>query len=143
MSVFNKWPNTSESHGKIRHILRRTRCENIFDIRNTSNRRYGTQTPNNQARRALTTTGCLKSSPKSRTRQELTPASISAPTAARQAALQASHLQRHREFEIIAEKNKADGKDYQKRYNTAARKWVSTMIALPILIVTSYYLFDR
>ncbi|GJN74670.1 hypothetical protein VFPFJ_07697 [Purpureocillium lilacinum] len=33
--------------------------------------------------------------------------------------------------------------DYQKRYNTAARKWVSSIIALPILLVTSYYLFDR
>ncbi|ROW04879.1 hypothetical protein VMCG_04927 [Cytospora schulzeri] len=28
-------------------------------------------------------------------------------------------------------------------YKEAARKWVSTMIALPILIVTTYFLFDR
>lgn len=28
-------------------------------------------------------------------------------------------------------------------YKRASRKWVSTMIALPILIVTSYFLFDR
>lgn len=34
-------------------------------------------------------------------------------------------------------------KEYQKRYNSAARKWVSSIIALPILLVTSYYLFDR
>lgn len=39
-------------------------------------------------------------------------------------------------------KEQAD-KDYKKRYNTAARKWVSTIIAIPIMLVTSYYLFDR
>ncbi|KAK4182416.1 hypothetical protein QBC35DRAFT_353328, partial [Podospora australis] len=30
-----------------------------------------------------------------------------------------------------------------KEYKQAERKWVSTMVALPILLVTSYYLFDR
>ncbi|KAI0160601.1 hypothetical protein GGR57DRAFT_519478 [Xylariaceae sp. FL1272] len=30
-----------------------------------------------------------------------------------------------------------------KAYKQAARRWTSTMVALPILIVTSYYLFDR
>lgn len=34
-------------------------------------------------------------------------------------------------------------KQYQKRYKSAARKWTSSIIALPILLVTSYYLFDR
>lgn len=34
-------------------------------------------------------------------------------------------------------------KEYTKKYNTAARKWVSSIIALPIFFVTSYYLFDR
>lgn len=28
-------------------------------------------------------------------------------------------------------------------YKQAERKWISTMIALPILLVTSYLLFDR
>ncbi|EGX91876.1 hypothetical protein CCM_06034 [Cordyceps militaris CM01] len=32
---------------------------------------------------------------------------------------------------------------YKERYNGAARRWTLTMIALPILLVTSYYLFDR
>ncbi|RSL50846.1 hypothetical protein CEP54_011712 [Fusarium duplospermum] len=34
-------------------------------------------------------------------------------------------------------------KEYQKRYKSAARKWTASIIALPILLVTSYYLFDR
>ncbi|KAL2676590.1 hypothetical protein Neosp_010354 [[Neocosmospora] mangrovei] len=38
-----------------------------------------------------------------------------------------------------AEKNK----EFQKRYKSAARKWTASIIALPILLVTSYYLFDR
>ncbi|OAA73416.1 hypothetical protein ISF_00317 [Cordyceps fumosorosea ARSEF 2679] len=33
--------------------------------------------------------------------------------------------------------------EYKARYKSAARRWTSTMIALPILLVTSYYLFDR
>ncbi|KAJ3474423.1 hypothetical protein NLG97_g9854 [Lecanicillium saksenae] len=33
--------------------------------------------------------------------------------------------------------------EYQARYKSAARRWTSTIIALPILLVTSYYLFDR
>ena len=32
---------------------------------------------------------------------------------------------------------------YKQRYDGAARKWVSGIIAMPILIVTSWYLFDR
>ncbi|KAJ4167574.1 hypothetical protein NW754_011393 [Fusarium falciforme] len=40
--------------------------------------------------------------------------------------------------------NKAEKeKEYKKRYNSAARKWTASIIALPILLVTSYYLFDR
>ncbi|PTB73903.1 hypothetical protein M440DRAFT_1055037 [Trichoderma longibrachiatum ATCC 18648] len=34
-------------------------------------------------------------------------------------------------------------REYKRRYDGAARRWVSTIIALPILLVTSYYLFDR
>ncbi|KAM3562187.1 hypothetical protein ARSEF4850_002871 [Beauveria asiatica] len=33
--------------------------------------------------------------------------------------------------------------EYKTRYKSAARRWTLTMIALPILLVTSYYLFDR
>ncbi|KAG6011300.1 hypothetical protein E4U43_008411 [Claviceps pusilla] len=73
---------------------------------------------------APSNTRSVKRSTKSGTRQEVTPASIAAVTEARQAALQASHLQIRMESEMIAEKTKIDGKEYQKRYNTAARKWL-------------------
>lgn len=33
--------------------------------------------------------------------------------------------------------------EYKERYKSAARRWTATIIALPILLVTSYYLFDR
>ncbi|KAM3513483.1 hypothetical protein MY11210_002871 [Beauveria gryllotalpidicola] len=33
--------------------------------------------------------------------------------------------------------------EYKTRYKSAARRWTTTVIALPILLVTSYYLFDR
>lgn len=35
------------------------------------------------------------------------------------------------------------GKVNSGEYNSAARKWVASMIAFPIFIVTSYFLFDR
>ncbi|UNI24809.1 hypothetical protein JDV02_010529 [Purpureocillium takamizusanense] len=64
----------------------------------------------------------------------------------REAALRAARIRRasergDRENEDARRKQERD--EYQKRYNTAARKWVSSIIALPILLVTSYYLFDR
>ncbi|KAK0625519.1 hypothetical protein B0T17DRAFT_276029 [Bombardia bombarda] len=33
--------------------------------------------------------------------------------------------------------------EFQKKYKKAARKYINLMVALPILLVTSYYLFDR
>ncbi|KAK1703741.1 hypothetical protein BDP67DRAFT_584428 [Colletotrichum lupini] len=36
-----------------------------------------------------------------------------------------------------------NSKEYRKAYGTAARKWTATMVAMPILLVTSYFLFDR
>lgn len=36
-----------------------------------------------------------------------------------------------------------DDKKYKKRYKSAARKWTSTIVAMPILLVTSYFLFGR
>lgn len=65
------------------------------------------------------------------------------PKAGREAAIRAVKHRRAIETATKASEKEVDQKDYQKRYNTAARKWVSTMIALPILFVTSYYLFDR
>ncbi|XWW92436.1 hypothetical protein V2A60_000359 [Cordyceps javanica] len=47
---------------------------------------------------------------------------------------------------INAEKEappKETAEAYKARYKSAARRWTSTIIALPILLVTSYYLFDR
>ncbi|KAM0424221.1 hypothetical protein ACHAPT_010593 [Fusarium lateritium] len=41
-----------------------------------------------------------------------------------------------------AEKVESD-KEYKKRYKTAARKWTSFIVAMPILLVTSYHLFTR
>lgn len=38
---------------------------------------------------------------------------------------------------------KEDAKAYKERYDNAARRWTSSIIAMPILLVTSYYLFDR
>ncbi|KAF7553911.1 hypothetical protein G7Z17_g3260 [Cylindrodendrum hubeiense] len=64
----------------------------------------------------------------------------------REASLRVARLRRadKRQEEALEEaKKKLAKKEYQKRYNTAARKWVSSIIALPILLVTSYYLFDR
>lgn len=62
---------------------------------------------------------------------------------AREAALRAARLRRSAETETEAKLKSVEKKAYDKRYKTAARKWVSGMIALPILLVTSYYLFDR
>ena len=35
------------------------------------------------------------------------------------------------------------GKENSREYKSAARKWVASIIALPIFIVTSYFLYDR
>uniref|UniRef100_A0A0B7JRT4 Uncharacterized protein n=1 Tax=Bionectria ochroleuca TaxID=29856 RepID=A0A0B7JRT4_BIOOC len=34
-------------------------------------------------------------------------------------------------------------KQYKKQYNSLAWRWTTGIIAMPILLVTSYYLFDR
>ncbi|KAL7939251.1 hypothetical protein V8C35DRAFT_286151 [Trichoderma chlorosporum] len=65
---------------------------------------------------------------------------------ARDSALRAARMRRlAQQQDRLAEeaKKKEEKREYKKRYNTAARKWVSTIIALPIMLVTSYYLFDR
>lgn len=65
---------------------------------------------------------------------------------AREAALRAARLRRlaqTQDREAEAAKSADEKKAYQKKYKSAARKWVSTIIALPIFFVTSYYLFDR
>ncbi|KAL7906063.1 hypothetical protein GGI35DRAFT_482849 [Trichoderma velutinum] len=65
---------------------------------------------------------------------------------ARDSALRAARMRRlAQQQDRLAEdaKKQEAKKEYKRRYDTAARKWVSTIIALPILLVTSYYLFDR
>ncbi|KOS23317.1 hypothetical protein ESCO_006631 [Escovopsis weberi] len=65
---------------------------------------------------------------------------------AREAALRAARLRRHGEREE-RERQEAQRREqkraYEARYKSAGRRWVSTIIALPILLVTSWYLFDR
>ncbi|EHK19297.1 uncharacterized protein TRIVIDRAFT_69293 [Trichoderma virens Gv29-8] len=65
---------------------------------------------------------------------------------ARDSALRAARMRRlAQQQDRLAEetKKKEEKREYKKRYDVAARKWVSTIIALPIFLVTSYYLFDR
>ncbi|KAH0489407.1 hypothetical protein TgHK011_009839 [Trichoderma gracile] len=64
----------------------------------------------------------------------------------RESALRAARLRRlAQRQDRLAEEEKAkeEKRAYKRRYDGAARRWVSTIIALPILLVTSYYLFDR
>lgn len=65
---------------------------------------------------------------------------------ARESALRAARMRRQaqkQDREEEAAKKREEEREYRKKYNTAARKWVSSIIALPIFLVTSYYLFDR
>ncbi|KAH6609044.1 hypothetical protein Trco_002390 [Trichoderma cornu-damae] len=65
---------------------------------------------------------------------------------ARESALRAARLRRlaqRQDREAEEARRREEKEEYTKKYDVAARKWVSTMIALPILLVTSYYLFDR
>jgi hypothetical protein len=36
-----------------------------------------------------------------------------------------------------------NSKEYKKKYNRTALRWTAGIMAMPVLIVTSYYLFDR
>ena len=59
-----------------------------------------------------------------------------------QAAELSRRLMKH-DRQIIREREEKRDMQYERDYKRATRKWISTMIALPIAIVTSYYLFDR
>ncbi|KAG5957164.1 hypothetical protein E4U57_001951 [Claviceps arundinis] len=107
----------------------------------TGCRRYGADTPARQAHVAASvTTRSAKSPKRSQNRS-----SMVAAVEARESALklQASRLQRHMDPETPAKLVKAEGSDYQKRYNAAARRWISTIVALPVFIVLSYHLYNR
>lgn len=107
----------------------------------TGCRRYGADTPARQAHVAApVTTRSAKSPKRSQNRS-----SMVAAVEARESALklQASRLQRHMDPETLAKLVKAEGSDYQKRYNAAARRWISTIVALPVFIVLSYHLYNR
>ncbi|KAJ6788070.1 hypothetical protein PWT90_02517 [Aphanocladium album] len=80
------------------------------------------------------------------------PASPVVPPAARQAApshassAAATRARLNADKEVAAAAAAAPAEtaeEYQARYKSAARRWTLTIIALPILLVTSYYLFDR
>lgn len=60
----------------------------------------------------------------------------------REAQLRIARLRRVDQEAQQAAKEEAE-KAYKERYNGAARRWVSGIIAMPILLVTSWYLFDR
>ena len=60
----------------------------------------------------------------------------------RDAQLRTARLRRVDQERERAAKEEAE-KDYKQRYNKAVGRWVRGIIAAPILLVTSYYLFDR
>lgn len=64
---------------------------------------------------------------------------------AREAALRAARMRRigERKGNGRSAIEKLERDSYQSRYKAAARRWTSLMVALPILIVTSYHLYDR
>lgn len=53
----------------------------------------------------------------------------------REAALEAAKERRKQGLETAEE--------YEERYKEAKSTWVRTMVAMPILLVTSYFLFER
>ncbi|KAK3182507.1 hypothetical protein K4F52_006147 [Lecanicillium sp. MT-2017a] len=59
------------------------------------------------------------------------------------AAQRAARMHRAAGEEEDAQRRREAERAYQARYKSAARRWVSSVVALPILLVTSYYLFDR
>ncbi|KAF4977108.1 hypothetical protein FZEAL_6296, partial [Fusarium zealandicum] len=100
---------------------------------------------------STTTPGAARSGPEKTDEQSdtlMTTAERSAIRAAerREATLQAGRRRRAEEQEQRAldkQREEEDRKEYEKRYKNATRKWVRSIIAMPILLVTSYYLFDR
>ena len=60
----------------------------------------------------------------------------------REAQLRTARLRRVDQEAQQAAQEEAE-RAYKERYKGAARRWVSGMIAMPILLVTSWYLFDR
>lgn len=64
----------------------------------------------------------------------------------RDAGLRAARLRRaaqKKEQVVEEERERGRRREWQTRYNSTARKWTLGMIATPIALVTSYYLFDR
>lgn len=61
---------------------------------------------------------------------------------AREARLRTARLRRV-DQQAEREREEERQREYKQKYDGAARRWVSGIIATPILLVTSYYLFDR
>lgn len=69
-------------------------------------------------------------------------ASAVAAAAAREAKLRIARLRREDRERKEAEEKESKEK-YKDKYKGMARRWVAGIIATPVLLVTSYYLFDR
>ncbi|KAL6876899.1 hypothetical protein J3F83DRAFT_426821 [Trichoderma novae-zelandiae] len=107
-----------------------------------------TTTPSTSSTASSTSTGPSKTGAAGGHQQQQDAAAAAALRTAeqRESALRAARLRRLAQHQDrLAEEAKAREarRAYKRRYDGAARKWVSTIIALPILLVTSYYLFDR
>ncbi|PFH58822.1 hypothetical protein XA68_13169 [Ophiocordyceps unilateralis] len=66
--------------------------------------------------------------------------------AAREATLHSARMSRFTELQIRemeAVEKQRQREDYQRRYNKAARWWLKIMVGLPVLVVSSWHLFDR
>ncbi|KJZ75405.1 hypothetical protein HIM_05331 [Hirsutella minnesotensis 3608] len=65
---------------------------------------------------------------------------------ARETVLRAARTRRlaeKQESEREAAMAQLERENYERRYKAASRRWLSTMVALPFLIVTTYYLYGR
>lgn len=141
LALLPRWPARPGSYVTHQCLIARSHFKETSAIPMTGCRRYGADTPARQAHVAASvTTRSAKSPKRSQNRS-----SMVAAVEARESALklQASRLQRHMDPETLAKLVKAEGSDYQKRYNAAARRWISTIVALPVFIVLSYHLYNR
>lgn len=135
LALLPRWPARSGSYLTYQCLMARSHFKETSAIPMTGCRRYGADTPARQAHVAPVNTRSAKSPKKSQNRNSIVAA----------AEARASRLQRHMDPETLAKLIKAEGEgsDYQKRYNAAARRWISTIVALPVFIVLSYHLYNR
>ncbi|KAG8416049.1 hypothetical protein J3459_013851 [Metarhizium acridum] len=114
----------------------------VFNIRTTRNQQIHTHLARNFTSSTTRRAGKIAEG-RPGAQQQPTKDTFHKTAETRDAAVQVVRVRRAAEIKTKVELENVNQKEYQKRYQSAARKWVSTMIALPILLVTSYYLFDR